>query len=152
MPKNASPIYFCEWKFSSVLEYFPFYSPNQSSCTIWVKSIFLWAYPKIIKFITVTSFIKELLNNISVSMAGEMEISRNSIDIECSFHSTTFVCFEIFRDSFFLFIPIFSLCKWSHIRQIEFMDSITDINIVNFEDIFHIETQHRTRILRKTDI
>lgn len=58
--------------------------------------------------ITVTTIIEELLNNIWVSMTGEVEISRHSINFKPSSHPTSFIGIKIVLYPSFLLLAILS--------------------------------------------
>lgn len=82
------------------------------------------------------------MNDIGVSMAREMEIARDSIDLEPSDHPATFAGSEIGLHSLLSFISVLSLRKDVSLRQIVFPDRSPNVNLMDLEDVFDVQTQH----------
>lgn len=85
-------------------------------------------------------------------MAREMKISRNSIDIKVACHTTSNAGFEVFSNSSFLLLSIRSLFEWDSGRNTYLFDGISDINLMDLENVLDVQAQHRARIFRETNI
>lgn len=81
-----------------------------------------------------------------------MKISRNTINLKPPHHPTSFIRIEVSMYSSFFLISVFSLVEHITLWDIVLSDSIPDIHFMNFEDILHIKTEHRTRVFREADI
>lgn len=100
--------------------------------------------------------VDESWNDRGVPMTREMEIPRNSIDLEETFHSTPLLFIDILCYSSNLFIHghLFIIVCLYALRQHNFLKIIIVVNInqMHFENIFYIQRKQRTWKTWKFDI
>lgn len=85
-------------------------------------------------------------------MAGEMEVAGHSIDFEPAFHPASVIRVEIFLNSQFFLVTVSCLDKAVFPRQIILENILHDIDLVHFQNVLHVETEHGAGVLRETDI